>query len=127
MVTFLLFPADNLLNIIKIFTQDNGNIPNPALRKWRPLFPRRSRQFCSAKWYFLSLFRPRLPLNPVGVKVYSGPIRFANWENDKNKDGKGQAGGYPDLNREHTMPHTVVLPIELYPPLINAKPGVRRN
>ena len=26
-------------------------------------------------------------------------------------------GGYPDLNRELTMPHTVALPIELYPPL----------
>ena len=27
-------------------------------------------------------------------------------------------GGYPDLNRELTVPHTVVLPIELYPPKI---------
>ena len=27
-------------------------------------------------------------------------------------------GGYPELNRELTVPHTVVLPIELYPPLI---------
>ena len=26
------------------------------------------------------------------------------------------AGGYPELNRELTVPHTVVLPIELYPP-----------
>ena len=26
-------------------------------------------------------------------------------------------GGYPDLNREHIVPHTIVLPIELYPPL----------
>ena len=26
-------------------------------------------------------------------------------------------GGYPDLNREPTVPHTVALPIELYPPL----------
>jgi len=26
-------------------------------------------------------------------------------------------GGYPDLNRELTVPHTVVLPFELYPPL----------
>ena len=26
-------------------------------------------------------------------------------------------GEYPDLNRKHTVPHTVVLPIELYPPL----------
>ena len=25
-------------------------------------------------------------------------------------------GGYPELNRELTVPHTVVLPIELYPP-----------
>ena len=25
-------------------------------------------------------------------------------------------GGYPDLNRELTVPHTVVLPIELHPP-----------
>ena len=25
-------------------------------------------------------------------------------------------GGYPDLNRELTVPHTVVLTIELYPP-----------
>jgi hypothetical protein len=25
-------------------------------------------------------------------------------------------GGYPDLNRELTVPHTVVLPIELYLP-----------
>lgn len=30
-------------------------------------------------------------------------------------------GGYPDLNREHTMPHTVVLPIELYPPFMKKK------
>ena len=27
-------------------------------------------------------------------------------------------GEYPDLNRKHTMPHTVVLPIELYSPMI---------
>ena len=27
-------------------------------------------------------------------------------------------GGYPDLNREHIVPHTTVLPIELYPPKI---------
>jgi hypothetical protein len=26
-------------------------------------------------------------------------------------------GGYPDLNRELTVPHTVALPIELYPPI----------
>ena len=26
-------------------------------------------------------------------------------------------GGYHDLNREPTVPHTVALPIELYPPL----------
>ena len=26
-------------------------------------------------------------------------------------------GGYPESNRERTVPHTVVLPIELYPPL----------
>lgn len=26
-------------------------------------------------------------------------------------------GGYPDLNRELTVPHTVVLPFELYPPV----------
>ena len=25
-------------------------------------------------------------------------------------------GGYPDSNRELTVPHTVALPIELYPP-----------
>ena len=25
-------------------------------------------------------------------------------------------GGYPELNMELTVPHTVVLPIELYPP-----------
>jgi hypothetical protein len=25
-------------------------------------------------------------------------------------------GGYPDLNRKHTVPHSVALPIELYPP-----------
>lgn len=25
-------------------------------------------------------------------------------------------GGYPELNRELTVPHTAVLPIELYPP-----------
>ena len=25
-------------------------------------------------------------------------------------------GGYPESNRELTVPHTVVLPIELYPP-----------
>lgn len=33
-------------------------------------------------------------------------------------------GGYPDLNRELTVPHTVVLPFELYPPnfiIINNK------
>ena len=30
-----------------------------------------------------------------------------------NNTGKG---GYPELNRELTVPHTVVLPIELYPP-----------
>jgi hypothetical protein len=27
-------------------------------------------------------------------------------------------GGYPDLNREHIVPHTIALPIELYPPKI---------
>ena len=27
-------------------------------------------------------------------------------------------GGYSDLNRELTVPHTVVLPIELHPPFI---------
>ena len=27
-------------------------------------------------------------------------------------------GGYPELNREHTVPHTAVLPIELHPPKI---------
>lgn len=27
-------------------------------------------------------------------------------------------GGYPESNRELTVPHTVVLPIELYPPFI---------
>lgn len=27
-------------------------------------------------------------------------------------------GGYPESNRELTVPHTVVLPIELYPPLL---------
>ena len=27
-------------------------------------------------------------------------------------------GGYPDLNRGHTVPHTVVLPAELYLPLL---------
>ena len=27
-------------------------------------------------------------------------------------------GGYPELNREHTVPHTAALPIELYPPII---------
>jgi hypothetical protein len=27
-------------------------------------------------------------------------------------------GGYSDLNRELTVPHTVVLPIELYPPFV---------
>lgn len=26
-------------------------------------------------------------------------------------------GGYPDLNGELTVPHTVALPIELYPPI----------
>ena len=29
-------------------------------------------------------------------------------------------GGYPDLNRELTVPHTVVLPIELHPPFITS-------
>ena len=29
-----------------------------------------------------------------------------------------QIGGYPDLNRELTVPQTVVLPIELYPPYV---------
>ena len=28
-------------------------------------------------------------------------------------------GVYPDLNRKLTVPHTVVLPIELYPPLVD--------
>ena len=32
-----------------------------------------------------------------------------------------QKGGYPDLNREYIVPHTTVLPIELYPPLQNNK------
>ena len=27
-------------------------------------------------------------------------------------------GEYPDLNRKLTVPHTVVLPIELYSPLL---------
>ena len=27
-------------------------------------------------------------------------------------------GGYPDLNRKLTVPHTVVLPIELYLPYV---------
>ena len=27
-------------------------------------------------------------------------------------------GGYPDLNRKLTVPHTAVLPIELHPPLL---------
>lgn len=27
-------------------------------------------------------------------------------------------GGYSDLNRELTVPHTVVLPIELHPPVV---------
>ena len=27
-------------------------------------------------------------------------------------------GGYPESNRELTVPHTVVLPIELYPPFL---------
>ena len=27
-------------------------------------------------------------------------------------------GGYPESNREHTVPHTAVLPIELYPPKV---------
>ncbi len=31
-------------------------------------------------------------------------------------------GGYPDLNREHIVPHTIVLPIELYPPLLEIRP-----
>lgn len=29
-------------------------------------------------------------------------------------------GEYPDLNREHIVPHTIVLPIELYPPKLNS-------
>ena len=32
--------------------------------------------------------------------------------------GPNIMGGYPDLNRKLTVPHTVVLPIELYLPLI---------
>ena len=28
-------------------------------------------------------------------------------------------GGYPDLNRKHIVPHTIALPIELYPPIIH--------
>ena len=37
-------------------------------------------------------------------------------------------GGYPELNRELTVPHTVVLPIELYPPLlIQIYVGVNRT
>ena len=31
-------------------------------------------------------------------------------------NGRNFMGGYPDLNRELTVPHTVALPIELYPP-----------
>lgn len=30
-------------------------------------------------------------------------------------------GGYPGLNRELTVPHTVALPIELYPPIFISK------
>ena len=30
----------------------------------------------------------------------------------------GNKGGYPGSNRELTVPHTVALPIELYPPYI---------
>jgi hypothetical protein len=29
-----------------------------------------------------------------------------------------EQGGYPESNRELTVPHTVVLPIELYPPFL---------
>ena len=29
---------------------------------------------------------------------------------------KKRLGGYPGSNREHTVPHSVVLPIELYSP-----------
>lgn len=32
--------------------------------------------------------------------------------------GIPRKGGYSDLNRELTVPHTVVLPIELHPPLL---------
>jgi hypothetical protein len=27
-------------------------------------------------------------------------------------------GGYPESNREHTVPHTAALPIELHPPKV---------
>ena len=30
---------------------------------------------------------------------------------------KALEGGYPDSNRERTVPHTVALPIELHPPI----------
>ena len=33
------------------------------------------------------------------------------------KDGDRYLGEYPESNRKLTVPHTVVLPIELYPPL----------
>jgi hypothetical protein len=34
-----------------------------------------------------------------------------------NYSGKIIKGGYPDLNKELPVPHTIVLPIELYPPI----------
>jgi hypothetical protein len=37
-------------------------------------------------------------------------------------------GGYPDLNRELTVPHTAALPIELYPPFyINLESKLSRR
>ena len=38
-----------------------------------------------------------------------------------------RAGEYPDLNRKLTVPHTVVLPIELYSPCIIIYVGVIRT
>ncbi len=34
-----------------------------------------------------------------------------------NYSGKIYQGGYPDLNKELPVPRTIVLPIELHPPI----------
>ena len=47
-------------------------------------------------------------INVLTVKLLGLYIIYISYE----------LGGYPELNREHIVPHTIVLPIELYPPKI---------